>query len=154
MRIRAVRAGIRRRLGFLALLGLLLPIAATAAVLAESDARAVRQVVEAQLEAFAAGNAERSFSHASPDIRAQFGDAGNFLGMVQRHYPMLIRPAAVSFFQPQVSSDSPATVTQVLQVRDRDGRLWKATYLLQRQRGAGWLIGGCVVASASEGYST
>ncbi len=155
MRLRAARAWIRRRLlGSIALIGLLLSNAALAAVLAEPDARAVRQVVEAQLEAFAADNAERAFSYASSDIQSQFGDARTFMEMVRRGYPMLIRPAAVSFFQPQVSIGSPETVTQILQVRDRDGRLWQATYLLQRQNGADWHIGGCVVAADRGAAST
>lgn len=144
----------RRRLGCMALIGLLLPAAAAAAVLAEPDARAVRQVVEAQLEAFAADDAERAFSFASAGIQAQFGDANNFMAMVRRGYPMVIRPAAVSFFQPQAETAASATVTQLVQLRNREGRLWTVTYLLQRQTGAGWRIDGCVVTADSGRSST
>ncbi len=66
---------VRRWLGCVALLGLLVPMAVGAARLAEPDARAVREVVEAQLDTFAAGDAEHAFSSASPSIRARFGDA-------------------------------------------------------------------------------
>ena len=76
------------------------------------------------------------------------------MAMVRSGYPMVVRPAAVSFFQPQVEIGTPATVTQLVQLRDREGRLWKATYLLQRQTGAGWRIGGCVVAADSGRSST
>ena len=140
----------RRGLGFVALAALLLPLAAGAAGLAESDARAARQVVEAQLDALAAGDGERAFSYASTSIQAQFGNANNFMAMVRSGYPMVVRPAAVSFFQAQVDTGPPPTVTQSVQLRDREGRLWKATYLLERQAGAGWRIGGCVVATESE----
>ena len=139
----------RRRLGCLSLLGLLWSTAAAAELLAEPDARAVRQVVEAQLDAFAADDAERAFSYAATGIRAQFGDANNFMAMVRRGYPMVIRPAAVSFFQPQRDVGTPETVTQLVQLRDREGRLWNATYLLEQLTGAGWRISGCVVAAGS-----
>jgi hypothetical protein len=144
----------RRRLGVVALVGVLLPAAAIAAVLSEPDKRAVRQVIEAQLEAFAAGDAGRAYAYASPEIQAQFGDANNFMAMVRSGYPMVIRPAAVSFFLPQLEEGAPGSVKQLVRLRDAEGRLWIATYLLQRQAGAGWRIGGCAVAPDSEKSST
>ena len=136
---------------------LLVPVAAGAAVLAEADARAVRQVVQAQLDAFAADDAERAFSYASASIRAQFGDAANFMAMVRSGYPMVVRPATVSFFQPQAggtADGAPASVRQEVQMRDREGSLWMATYLLERQPGTGWRISGCVVRADSGKSST
>lgn len=143
-------AWLRRGLGCVALTALLVPAAAGAAALAEPDSRAARQVVEAQLDALAAGDSVRAFSYASASIQAQFGNANNFMVMVRSGYPMVVRPAAVSFFQAQVEMGPPPTVTQSVQLRDREGRLWKATYLLERQAGAGWRIGGCVVAADNE----
>ena len=142
-------AWIRCWLGCVALLGLLGPAAAGAAVLAEPDARAVRQVVEAQLEAFAADDAARAFSYASASIQTQFGDAANFMAMVRSGYPMVVRQAAVSFFQAQAQDAAEGTVLQPVQLQDRAGRLWMATYLLERQAGADWRISGCVVVAAS-----
>ena len=138
----------------MALLVLLVPAGGGAASLAEPDAHAVRQVIEAQLEAFAADDAARAFSYASASIQAQFGDASNFMAMVRSGYPMVIRPAAVSFFQPQRDVGTPEAVTQLVQLRDRDGRLWNATYRLERQTGAGWRISGCMVAADSGKSST
>ena len=142
-------ASTRRSLGCVALIGLLVPTLAGAAQLTESDARAVRQVVEAQLKAFAADDAALAFSYASASIQAQFGDADNFMAMVRSGYPMVVRPAAVSFFQAQVEVGALAAVTQLVQFRDREGRLWNATYLLEQVTGAGWRISGCVVAAGS-----
>ena len=149
----------RRCLWCLSMLGLLAPLAVGAVVLAEPDARAVRKVVEAQLDAFAADDAERAFSYASVSIRAQFGDAATFMAMVRGGYPMVVRPAAVSFFQAQAVEGGEraegATVTvrqtvrQNVQLRDREGRLWMATYLLEQQAGVGWRINGCVVVADS-----
>jgi len=153
----AVMGRVRRCLVRVTLLGLLAPVVAGAAVLAEPEARAVRQVVEAQLDAFAANDAKRAFSYASASIRARFGDADNFMAMVQSGYPMVVRPAAVSFFQAQAddgAEGAQAAVRQAVQLRDREGRLWLATYLLERQDDAGWRINGCVVVADSGRSST
>ena len=144
-----VMGWVRRCLWSVSLLGLLAPAAAGAAPLAEPDARAVRQVVEAQLDAFAADDAERAFSYASASIRAQFGDAATFMAVVLSGYPMVVRPASVSFFQARVADGAAGTVSQTVQLRDREGRLWMATYSLERQAGAGWRINGCVVVADS-----
>lgn len=130
----------RRALLLLALIG---SFSAGAATLADSDARAVRAVVQAQLDAFAADDAERAYGFASPAIRSQFSDAATFMAMVRTGYPMVIQPASVSFFQPEWADGA---VLQKVQLRDRAGRLWLATYQLEQQASAGWRINGCVVA--------
>jgi len=143
----------RLSLGFVVLaLGFLaLPPPASAAPLAERDARAVRAVIEAQLESFTVGNAEGAFSHASAAIRTQFGDAANFMAMVRTAYPMLVQPAATSFFVPEWADGA---VLQKVQLRDRAGRSWLATYQLLRQPDATWRINGCAVLPDSGKSST
>jgi hypothetical protein len=76
----------RRRLGVVAVVCAILPAAVSAAALSEADKRDVRQVVEAQLKAFAQDDAGRAYSYASPEIQAQFGDANNFMAMVRSGY--------------------------------------------------------------------
>lgn len=144
----------RRRLGMLAVVCAVLPAAVGAAALTDADKREIRQVVEAQLNAFAQDDAGRAYAHASAEIQAQFGDANNFMAMVRSGYPMVIRPAAVSFFLPQVEKLTPESVKQLVRLRDREGRLWIATYLLQRQADTGWRISGCVVVPDSDKSST
>ncbi len=124
----------------------LVPAAAGAAVLADRDARAVRSVIEAQLAAFAADDAERAYSYASAAIRTQFADAATFMAMVRSGYPMVVRPESVTFFQPR-SADG--VVLQTVQLRDRAGRLWRATYQLEQQARDGWRINGCEVVADS-----
>ena len=121
----------------------LVAIAADAAKLPERDVREVRTVIEAQLKALSDGDAARAFSFASPSIHQQFGDADNFFAMVQQGYPMVIRPAGVSFFLPEVQADG--TVLQVVQMRDAAGRRWLASYQMQRQADQRWRINGCAV---------
>jgi hypothetical protein len=130
------------------MVALLAPVAAGAAVLAEPHASAVRKVVQAQLDAFAADDAERAFSYASAGIRTQFGDATTFMAMVRGGYPMVVRAAGVSFFLPQAepgAAPAPATARQNVRLRDREGRVWIATYMLEKQAGDGWRISGCIV---------
>lgn len=128
------------------------PMAASTTRLTEADVRAVRQVVQAQLDAFAADDAERAFSYASASIQTQFGDAATFMAMVRSGYPMVVRPATVAFFLPHADDadgSSAAPVRQEALLRDREGHQWIATYFLERQPGNGWRISGCVVRADS-----
>ncbi len=125
---------------------------AAAAPLSGQEAKDVRAVVEAQLRAMAAGDAERAFSYAAPAIRAQFGDAQRFMAMVAGSYPIVIKPAATVFFQP--TRDAGGDVLQVVQLRDTAGKLWRASYLLARQPDSQWRIAGCVVAPGTATGST
>ncbi len=134
-----------------ALSALAIPLPASAAAVAERDARAVRAVIEAQLKSFTGGNAEGAFSHASAAIRTQFGDATSFMSMVRASYPMLVQPAATSFFVPEWAEGA---VLQRVQLRDPEGRLWLARYQLLQQADASWRINGCVVLPDSGKSST
>ncbi|MBC7942397.1 MAG: DUF4864 domain-containing protein [Chitinophagaceae bacterium] len=107
-----------------------------------AEARAVRAVVQAQLDALAADDAVRAFSFASPSIRQQFGDARTFMNMVRQAYPMIVRPAAVGFFVP-LSEDG--AIVQVVQLRDRAGAAWRAVYELRQQPDKTWRVNGCSV---------
>ena len=115
------------------------------------EASAVRAVVQAQLDAFALDDAAKAFSFASPDIRNQFGDASTFMSMVRQGYPMVIRPASISFFQPAAQGGA---VWQVLRLRDQQGRVWRAVYELRRQPDKTWRVNGCTVQPDSEGSTT
>lgn len=106
------------------------------------DRRAVRGIIEAQLKAFASANAERAFSFAAPGIREQVSDAASFMTMVRNNYPMLIHPEAISFFEPERTGN---LIAQAVQFRDREGKLWRAAYQLERQADWQWRINGCVV---------
>ncbi len=110
------------------------------------ESKAVRAVVEAQLEAFAADDAKKAFSLAAPSIRAMFGTPERFVEMVRTGYPVVFRPASVAFLQPLRSQGR-----MVLGVRlsDADGAQWLATYSLERQADKSWRISGCDVQPAS-----
>ena len=106
------------------------------------DARAMRQVIEAQLAAFQADNAEQAFSYASPSIREMFVTADYFMAMVRGGYPVVFRPASVGFLLPQMIGTE---VIQRVRMTDSTGGAWLATYSMQRQPDRSWRINGCVV---------
>ena len=110
------------------------------------DTKAVRAVVEAQLDAFAADDAKKAFSYAAPSIREMFGTPERFVAMVRAGYPVVYRPASVTFLQPLWVQGQ-----LVLGVRlaDADGGQWLATYRLERQPDKSWRISGCDVQPAS-----
>jgi ketosteroid isomerase-like protein len=54
-------------------------LTASAQPVSDADARAVREVIEAQLDAFKRDDAPRAFSYAAPGIRATFGTPENFM---------------------------------------------------------------------------
>ena len=124
----------------LALQGWVAP--ALAAPFTEADAKAVRQVVEAQLAALAADDAVKAFSYAAPNVREAVGSAKRFLAMVQRGYPVVYRPATVAFLKANGKDDD---VIQRVQMVDAEGESWLAIYSLQRQKNRSWRITGCSV---------
>ena len=124
-----------------ALLLAALPLHAPAqGAVAPADARAVREVIEAQLEAFRRDDAERAFSLASPGIRERFGSAENFMEMVRRSYAVVYRPRSVNFDPPAVLEGQ---VVQPVHLTDDKGRAWLAVYPMQRQPDGSWRTDGC-----------
>lgn len=108
----------------LVLVGLLVGLTTAAAApdaVTEAEARQVRAVIQAQLDAFAVDDAERAFAHASPALRQQFGQAERFLAMVRQHYPVVYRPAAVRFLK-AVRVDG--ELTQGVLFTDAKGLSW------------------------------
>ena len=85
-------------------LTLVVAFAASAPARAEpvsaADARAAKAIVSAQLDAFASDDAKRAFSYAAPAIRSMFDTPERFLAMVRAGYPVVYRPAAVTFLLP------------------------------------------------------
>lgn len=134
----------RRRLaGLLACV----PWLAYAAPVVRADARAIRAVVEAQLAAFAADDAERAFSYAAPAIRTMFGNAEKFVAMVRQGYPVVYRPASVAFLVAETGEAG--KLLQRVRMTDAQGGSWNVLYELERQADRAWRITACVAVRAS-----
>ncbi len=124
-----------------ALLLALAPLFAQAqAAVSPADARAVREVIEAQLDAFAKDDGPRAFSLATPGIREIFGTADKFMEMVRTSYPVVYRPKSVLFETP-VAADG--LVFQPVRMTDDEGHGWMALYPMQKQSDGKWRTNGC-----------
>ena len=121
-------------------LAALLSIAAAAEELVPADARAVRAIIEAQLDAFRKDDAARAFSYAAEGIRDSFGTPEVFMDMVRRAYPVVYRPGSVQFDPPLMVEGE---VVQPVRMTDAEGRAWLALYPMQRQADGVWRINGC-----------
>jgi hypothetical protein len=121
--------------------------AVPAIALSEADEKAAADVVRAQLAAFAADDAEKAFSYATPSIRSTFGSANYFLAMVRGHYPMVYRPTSIAFLKPDKRDQLPKEAALLLkvQITDSQDKPWLAVYQLQRQKNKSWRIAGCTV---------
>ena len=147
-----MRSSLSKLFSVLAALALSCSLAtARAAPASAADTKAVRLVIQAQLNAFAADDARRAFSYAAPSIRTMFETPERFLAMVRDSYPMVYRPGAVSFFKPEAVKGG---IVQLVKFSDLDGAEWIATYHLQRQRDKSWRIAGCVIAPADSNLTT
>lgn len=104
------------------------------------DARDVRAVIQAQFEAFAADDAKRAFSFATPKLREVFGNADDFIELVRSAYPVVYRHATVAFLKPERVDRA---LLQGVHLTDAQGVLWLAMYRMERQRDRSWRIGAC-----------
>ncbi|MBC7802680.1 MAG: DUF4864 domain-containing protein [Candidatus Parcubacteria bacterium] len=134
------------------LLALLSPSAILAAEprLTETDAKAIRFVVQAQIDAIAVDDGPKAFSYASEGIRAQFGIPEVFMAMVREGYPVVYRPASVRFLPAYRERDE---FKQPVRMTDGNGLVWVALYRLEKHRNGSWRIAGCSLARTA-GTST
>lgn len=125
-----------------ALAALLLSVSALATPLSTQEVKNVREVIQAQLAAFAADDAAKAFSYAAPNVRKSVASAEHFMAMVRGQYAVVYRPASVAFMKPERDGDM---VVQPVQMSDAEGVAWLAVYTLQRQKNKQWRITGCFV---------
>lgn len=111
-----------------------------AAPVAADDRGDIRRVVEAQISAFAAGDARAAFGLASPEIQGRFGSSTMFMTMVENAYSQLIRPKAFDVRSVQQEGDRALLLAEVVA---GDGGAYEAAYALRRQPGGPWRIDGC-----------
>jgi len=124
----------------------LLCLPALAQSLLDDDNRqAIRSVIQAQLDAFQADDAETAFSFATPGIQARFRDPETFMGMVRSGYQPVYRPGSVLFQELVPFADS---VAQQVLITDESGRSVLAVYPMEQQNDGSWRIAGCYLRPA------
>jgi len=121
----------------------LAPALAGAPGISDADARAVRAVIEAQLDAFKRDDAARAFSYAAPGIRNAFGTAEKFMAVVREQYAVVYRPRSVSFEAPLMAGED---LVQPVHLTDGDGHAWMAIYPMMKLPDGTWRINGCHLA--------
>ena len=123
-----------------AVLQFLMPVQAE--MLPAKDEKAVQAVVQRQLAAFEADDATKAFSYAAPELRKAIGSPAAFMAMVKNSYPVVYRPASVTFLKAEGSGNE---AVQKVQMMDASGTSYLAVYSLQRQKDKTWRISGCAV---------
>ncbi|TNF57206.1 MAG: DUF4864 domain-containing protein [Rhodobacteraceae bacterium] len=118
------------------LLSLAVMIGLAGAVLAQG--KEIEATITAQIEAFKADDFERAFTYASPNIRRLFQTPDNFGRMVRGGYPMVWRPAEVTYLD---LAEAGGYLVQRVQIRDAQGALHFLEYQMIEVDGA-WRING------------
>lgn len=116
------------------------PPVTAADVVSRTDAAAIRDVIERQMEAFRRDDGAAAFALATDGIRERFGSAATFLEMVRRAYPAVYRPGSVQFEKPETLEGA---IVQPVRLTDAEGRAWLALYPMQRRPDGQWRINGC-----------
>ena len=124
------------------------PVLATSTTpLDEGDAASIRQVIEAQLQAFRADDSGEAFAYASPAIQSIFKNADTFMSMVRAGYKPVYRPREVEF-RDLVPLEG--RWTQRVLVVGPDGVPTVAQYVMEKQPDGSWRIDGCVLERSAE----
>lgn len=113
-------------------------VALVLAAPARADDAAIRDVISSQMEAFKADDFAAAFEFASPSIQRIFRTPDNFGAMVREGYPMVWRPADVTFLELETIE---GRHWQSVLVRDQQGRAHVLEYEMQMGE-EGWKING------------
>jgi len=98
----------------------------------------IEGVISNQIEALKADDFAQAFEFASPSIRGIFGTPENFGRMVTQGYPMVWRPAEVSYLELRKENGS---YWQKVRIVDSDGRVHILDYRMLDTE-TGWKING------------
>ncbi len=104
----------------------------------------IEATIGAQLDAFKADDFDTAFTYASPNIQRLFQTPDNFGRMVQGGYPMVWRPAEVTFLD---LVETNGLLFQRVQIRDGEGRLHVLEYQMIETED-GWKINGVRILEA------
>ena len=123
-------------------LGMVLAIGLVGATAAQDTE--IEGVIAGQIEAFKADDFEQAFTFAAPSIRRIFRTPENFGVMVRRGYPMVWRPADVTFLDLR---DENGLTIQTVRIEDAEGTMHLLAYSMT-QTGEGWKISGVQILEA------
>lgn len=110
--------------------------------LSEADRSAIAAVIEQQIAAFQADDAELAFSFASPGIQDRFQTAEQFMAMVRAQYETVYRPQSVNFEEIGWVRGEPVQAVTVL---GPSGEWMVAYYQMEKLSDDTWRIAGCLL---------
>lgn len=114
-----------------------------AAPVSESDSAAMLQVIQSQLDAFAADRGEEAYSYAAPIVKMAFPDVPRFMAMVKGGYQPVYRNTAREFVE---AAQDPAGRPLIrMRLTALDGKRYEALYTMEQQPDGTWKIAGCVL---------
>ncbi|MEX5565964.1 DUF4864 domain-containing protein [Pseudophaeobacter sp. 1A16562] len=111
------------------------------------DRDRITGVIGAQIEAFRDDDVTRAFGFASPRIRSLFGTPERFGQMVERGYPMVLRPNQVRYLELR---EVAANLWQRVLITDQDGRLHLLDYQVV-EGGTDWKINAVQILKVPQG---
>ena len=130
----------QRVTGLFCAMALLVALFMPPARAAEPAAPAIRDTIQRQLDAFAAGDVAGAFAFASPALQGLFGTPEVFGAMVQTGYPMVWSPGR-SRFGPLLTIDG--ALWQQVMLADQAGGTHVLRYRME-QTDQGWRIAAVV----------
>ncbi|MBX2802102.1 MAG: DUF4864 domain-containing protein [Myxococcales bacterium] len=107
----------------------------------------MRAVIEHQLAAFRAHDAQAAWKVVAPGLKTKFGTADRFLRMVRDQYEPVYRPRSYEFGTLQPVDGG---MGQWLHIVGPDGRSYRALYLMEPQPDGSWMTMGCMLAPPEE----
>lgn len=118
------------------IMGLALAMAMVGAASAQDTE--IKVVIGSQIEAFQTEKLNEAFDFASPVIQGIFRTPENFGRMVAQGYPMVWRPAEVTYLE---LSETNGMFVQKVQILDTEGRVHLLNYAMLETEN-GWKING------------
>jgi Domain of unknown function (DUF4864) len=112
-----------------------------------ADVSTAQNVIRAQEQAFARGDAATAYSHAAPELRQIFQQAEIFMQMVQQSYAPVYRHQSFEFGEAKVAD---GYVAQRVHIVDEMGEAWEALYTLEQQPDGSLKITGCSLLKAGQ----
>ena len=126
---------------------LAMPALAQEPSVSTADRAAIRDVIEAQVEAFRRDDGAAAFGYASPSIQGMFGSSDIFMDMVRQGYQPVYRPRVFDFREIVELNGQPA---QKVHVVGPDGRPVTAIYPMTQLPDGTWRVDGCYLQAPEE----
>lgn len=106
----------------------------------------IEGTINSQIDAFKADDFEQAFTYATPRLQRLFQTPQNFQRMVTQGYPMVWRPADVTYLELE---EHGGAMFQKVQIVDANGRIHILLYRMIETEN-GWRIGGVQILDSAE----